>query len=214
MKVKQLLAMLSTLPQEAEVYTEQFTSNEIAEVAFSESENLVYIGDNLDEVREFYSDMAAAPIKVEKSERKNMIGKNPIIQKEKEMSLFDKFYEALACGVSATDLEKECIASIKEAAAKVEADRKQHEKEVRLEKAQEIKKEITVGLLKLLELYEIFDFCQLDTDSQDMLYTKAEELADVVGDLLIELGPRVIDTDFFALLPWVKSLVNLNTKVE
>lgn len=130
------------------------------------------------------------------------------------MSLFDKFYEALACGVSASDLEKECIASIKEAAAKVEADRKEHEREIRLAKAQEVKKELTESLLKLLDLYEIFDFCQLDRDSQDMLYTKAEELADVLGDVLIVLGPRVIDTDFCALLPWVKYLAKLETKVK
>ena len=143
-----------------------------------------------------------------------MVENNPILQKEKEMSLFDKFYDALACGVSATDLEKECITSIKEAAAKLEADRKAHERKIRLEKAQEVKREITVSLLKLLDLYEIFDFCQLDRDSQDMLYTKAEELADVVGDMLIELGTRVIDTDFRALLPWVKYLAKLSIKVK
>lgn len=143
-----------------------------------------------------------------------MIEKNPIIQKEKEMSLFDKFYEALACGVSATDLEKECIASIKEAAAKVEADRKQREKEIRLERAQEVKLDLTEGLLELLDLYEIFDFCQLDRDSQDMLYTKAEELAGVVGDVLIELGPAILDINFCGLLPWVRYLARLGTKVE
>ena len=130
------------------------------------------------------------------------------------MSLYDKFYEALACGVSATDLEKECIASIKEAAAKIEADRKAHEREIRLAKAQEIKEEMTENLLKLLDLYEIFDFCQLDRDSQDMLYTKAEELADVVGDMLITLGTRVLDVEFCKLLPWVKHLTKLNTKVR
>ena len=130
------------------------------------------------------------------------------------MSLFDKFYEALACGVSATDLEKECMASIKEAAAKVEADRKQRERECRLAKAQEVKKELTESLLKLLDLYEIFDFYCLERDSQDMLYTKAEELADVVGDMLIVLGPRILDIDFRALLPWVKYLVKLETKVK
>ena len=130
------------------------------------------------------------------------------------MSLFDKFYEALACGVSAEALEKECIASIKEAAAKVEADRKAHEREVRLEKAQEVKKELTESLLKLLDLYEIFDICQLDRDSQDMLYIKAEECADVLGDMLIILGPRILDVEFSALLPWVKYFSKLNTKVK
>jgi hypothetical protein len=143
-----------------------------------------------------------------------MVESNPILKKEKEMSLFDKFYEALACGVSATDLEKECMASIKEAAAKVEADRKQREREYRLAKAQEVKKELTESLLKLLDLYEIFDFYCLERDSQDMLYTKAEELADVVGDLLIILGPRILDIDFRALLPWVKYLAKLDTKVK
>ena len=130
------------------------------------------------------------------------------------MSLFDKYYEALACGVSAADLEKECIASIKEAAAKVEADRKAHERELRLEKAQEVKTEITQGLLKLLDLYEIFDFCHLERDSQDMLYTKAEELADVIGDMLITLGTRILDVDFCGLIPWVKYLAKLNTKAK
>lgn len=143
-----------------------------------------------------------------------MVENNSILQKEKEMSLFDKFYEALACGVSATDLEKECMASIKEAAAKVEADRKQREREYRLAKTQEVKKELTESLLKLLDLYEIFDFYCLERDSQDMLYTKAEELADVVGDLLIILGPRILDIDFRALLPWVKYLAKLNTKAK
>lgn len=130
------------------------------------------------------------------------------------MDLFDKFYDALASGTSATDLEKKCIASIKEAAAKVEADRKECERKIRLEKAQEVKREITESVLKLLDLYEIFDFCQLDRDSQDMLYTKAEELADVIGDVLLVLGPRVIDTNFSALLPWVKYFAKLGTKVE
>lgn len=143
-----------------------------------------------------------------------MVENNPILQKEKEMSLFDKFYEALACGVSATDLEKECMASIKEAAAKVEADRKQREREYRLEKAQEVKKELTESLLKLLDLYEIFDFYCLERDSQDMLYTKAEEFADVIGDMLIVLGPRILDIDFRALLPWAKYLTKLITKVK
>lgn len=143
-----------------------------------------------------------------------MVESNPILKKEKEMSLFDKFYEALACGVSATDLEKECIASIKEAAARVEADRKQRERERRLAKTQEVKKELTESLLKLLDLYEIFDFYCLERDSQDMLYTKAEELADVIGEMLLILGPRVIDIDFRALLPWVKYLANLGTKVK
>jgi hypothetical protein len=143
-----------------------------------------------------------------------MVENNPILQKEKEMSLFDKFYEALASGVSATDLEKECIASIKEAAAKVEADRKAYEKELRLAKAQEVKTELAESLLELTDLYEIFDFYQLDRDSQDMLYTKAQEFADIIGDILIVLGPRVIDIDFRGLLPWVKYLVNLDTKVK
>jgi hypothetical protein len=130
------------------------------------------------------------------------------------MSLFDKYYEALASGVSATDLEKECVATIKEAAAKVKADRKECERKVRLEKAQEVKTEITKDLLALLDIYEIFDFCHLDRDSQDMLYTKAEELVDVVGDVLLVLGPRVLDTNFRALLPWVKYFSKLGTKVE
>lgn len=130
------------------------------------------------------------------------------------MSLFDKFYEALACGVSTEALEKECIASIKEAAAKVEADRKEHEKQLRLEKAQEVKKDLTEGLLTLLDLYEIFDFCQLERDSQDMLYTKAEELAGAVGDLLIDLGPRILDVDFRKLTAWVKFLSKLHTKAK
>lgn len=130
------------------------------------------------------------------------------------MSLFDKFYEALACGVSAENLEKECIASIKEAAAKVEADRKAHERQVRLAMTQEVKKEITESLLKLLDLYEIFDFCKLEIDSQDMLYTKAEELTDVIGDMLIRLGPRILDVDFRMMLPWMKHLMRLNTKVK
>ena len=130
------------------------------------------------------------------------------------MSLFDKFYEALACGVSVSDLEKECMASIKEAAAKLEEDRKAREEEMRLERAQEVKSDITEGILELLELYGIFDFYQLDYDHQDMLYTKAEEFADIIGDLLIVLGPRIIDIDFRALLPWVKYLAKLETRVK
>ena len=96
----------------------------------------------------------------------------------------------------------------------MEADRKAHEREYRLAKSQEVKKELTENLLKLLDLYEIFDFYCLDRDSQDMLYTKAEELADVVGDMLIVLGPRILDIDFCALLPWVKYLTKLGTKVK
>ena len=134
--------------------------------------------------------------------------------KDMQIDLYNKFYDALACGVSATDLEKECLASIKEAAARVDADRKQREKERRLAEAQEIKKEISESLLKLLDLYYIFDFYKLERDSQDKLFTKAEELADVIGDVLIVLGPRVIDTNFCALLPWVKYLTKLETKVK
>lgn len=141
-----------------------------------------------------------------------MVENNSILKKEKEMSLFDKFYEALACGVSATDLEKECMASIKEAAAKVEADRKQREREYRLAKAQEVKKELTESLLKLLDLYEIFDFYCLERDSQDMLYTKAEELADAVGDLFIELGPRILDINFRALTTYAKYFSEVGNK--
>lgn len=63
MIVKELLATLLTLPQEAEICTEQWSSNEIAEMAFSEAENLVIIGDDLDEVRDFYSDMVTPAIK-------------------------------------------------------------------------------------------------------------------------------------------------------
>ena len=138
------------------------------------------------------------------------MGKN----KEIQIDLYNKFYDALAGGISATDLEKECIASIKEAAAKVEAARKQREREYRLAKTQEVKKELTESLLKLLDLYEIFDFYCLERDSQDMLYTKAEEFSDVVGELLIILGPRILDIDFRALLPWVKYLTKLGTKVK
>lgn len=138
------------------------------------------------------------------------MGKN----KEMQIDLYNKFYDALAGGVSATDLEKECIASIKEAAARVEADRKALERQIRLEKAQEVKQELTESLLKLLDLYEIFDFYCLERDSQDMLYTKAEELADVVGDMLIILGPRILDTDFRVLLPCVKFLAKIDTKVK
>jgi hypothetical protein len=58
-------------------------------------------------------------------------------QKENEiMSLFDMCYEALMCGTTVENLEKACMASIKEAAAKVEEDRKQREREYRLAKTQ------------------------------------------------------------------------------
>jgi hypothetical protein len=52
MKVKELVATLLTLPQEAEVYTEQWTSNKIAEVAVNRSKDVVIIGDDLDGVIE------------------------------------------------------------------------------------------------------------------------------------------------------------------
>lgn len=52
MKVKELVATLLTLPQEATVYTEQFNCNEIAEVAVNRSEDYVIIGDDLDAVIE------------------------------------------------------------------------------------------------------------------------------------------------------------------
>ena len=52
MKVKELVATLLTLPQEATVYTEQFKENIVAEVAVNRSENFVIIGDDLDAVIE------------------------------------------------------------------------------------------------------------------------------------------------------------------
>lgn len=52
MKVRELVATLLTLPQEATVYTEQWTSNEIAAVAVSRSKDVVIIGDDLDGVIE------------------------------------------------------------------------------------------------------------------------------------------------------------------
>lgn len=50
MKVKELVATLLTLPQDFEVYTEQFNSNNIAEVAVNKSEGFIIIGDDLDDV--------------------------------------------------------------------------------------------------------------------------------------------------------------------
>ena len=52
MTVKELVATLLTLPQEATVYTEQFNSNKVAEVAVNRSENFVIIGDDLEAVVE------------------------------------------------------------------------------------------------------------------------------------------------------------------
>ena len=60
MKVRELVATLLTLPQEAEVYTEQWTSNEIAASPVNRAENQVVIGDDLDEICE---EPGFAPIK-------------------------------------------------------------------------------------------------------------------------------------------------------
>lgn len=47
MKVYELIATLLTLPQEAKVYTEQWNSNEAAEIAINKDEDYVLIGDDL-----------------------------------------------------------------------------------------------------------------------------------------------------------------------
>ena len=52
MKVCELVATLLTLPQEANVYTEQYNSNAVVEVAVNRDENYVLIGDDLDSLIE------------------------------------------------------------------------------------------------------------------------------------------------------------------
>ena len=62
MTVKELVATLLTLPQEATVYTEQFNNNKVAEVAVNRSENFVIIGDDLDAVMEDTGAAATLPL--------------------------------------------------------------------------------------------------------------------------------------------------------
>ena len=62
MTVKELVATLLTLPQEATVYTEQFCSDKVAEVAVNRSKNYVIIGDDLEEVIEETGSAATLPL--------------------------------------------------------------------------------------------------------------------------------------------------------
>lgn len=68
MKVHELIATLLTLPQEANVYTEQYNSNAVAQVAVNRDENYVLIGDDLDSLIEGAPTHMNCPTRVENLE--------------------------------------------------------------------------------------------------------------------------------------------------
>ena len=68
MKVHELIATLLTLPQEANVYTEQYSSNAVAQVAVNRDENYVLIGDDLDSLIEDAPTHMNCPTRVENRE--------------------------------------------------------------------------------------------------------------------------------------------------
>ena len=67
MKVHELIATLLTLPQEANVYTEQYNSNAVAQIAVNRDENYVLIGDDLDSLIEDAPTFLKTPTRVEKA---------------------------------------------------------------------------------------------------------------------------------------------------
>lgn len=64
MKVKELIATLLTLPPDANVYTEQYSSNAVAQIAVNRDENYVLIGDDLDSLIEGAPEYMNCPVRV------------------------------------------------------------------------------------------------------------------------------------------------------
>ena len=66
MKVHELIATLLTLPQDANVYTEQYSTNAVAQIAVNRDENYVLIGDDLDSLIEEAPTYMDCPERIEK----------------------------------------------------------------------------------------------------------------------------------------------------
>jgi hypothetical protein len=64
MKVKELIATLLTLPPDANVYTEQYSTNAVAQVAVNRDENYVLIGDDLDSLIEGAPTHMNCPVRI------------------------------------------------------------------------------------------------------------------------------------------------------